>query len=720
MPETNLISEALGARLADNKFTSLTLEPMSPEDTEQFIGLWHTAVSRELRAAEAQERLLRYERELVSLIQDRPALRTLTSNPLLCAMVCALNWDRNQRLPDDRMELYRIALELLLEGRDAERNVPETVPLERREKEEILDHLALWMLSNSYSEIPSEEAIHRIQRFLPQLGGVKADAGTVLAALIERSGVIRQPQCGIVDFIHKTFQEYMGARAAVAGGETGLLINNAHLPEWRETIVFAAGHARGQQRTKLIEGLLRPKLLQLGGRSREMVVTAVCCLETVSGNVEPHLLAALKKDARTLFPPRQLEDARILWPAAALEPDWLLPKPSDGPGIRAACIRTAAQVASRPMLNVIALCVAGGGEAVEREVLRAWPSFEFDTFLDHVVLPHPALFEGLVSKVRAEDRSLVQLLVLRYGFKRNLEQFTANLRSFIAHGIVGIASNDLTPADAELAANELMLARGLTHLNQGGGSTLVSAAGVKLIARIPDLRSLAIDRVERGSLSALAQLPSLDFLRVCLDTPDDLIDICGIASLRCLQVSGQLGDFQRLTGHRQLRRMDLRFTNIMDGKRLPRLSLDLLALPAIRNLPAMVEICQASELVLHLSRGGVKELGALRQAASLRSLHLVCNPADLLNLELELPSGLERLHVRGAQSLSFWRTASPRPLQVLTLESVQKLKFAEMVLRNPVTVRASYDAACGVDIPLLFSRYLPPEKIFCMAIKGSK
>jgi predicted NACHT family NTPase len=105
--------------LAEEKFTSVTLEPMSPGNVLAFVERWHraaeaTGVEADVSAA---ERRLRGQLE-------RPHLRELATSPLLCAMLCALNLAHRSELPRNRMELYAKALAMLLHLRDAERGIP--------------------------------------------------------------------------------------------------------------------------------------------------------------------------------------------------------------------------------------------------------------------------------------------------------------------------------------------------------------------------------------------------------------------------------------------------------------------------------------------------------------------------------------------------------------------------------------------------------------------
>src|SRR5215471_6082444 len=102
-------------------FDSITLEPMSLSDSEILVEQWHSAVARDRSADRAE--LEAYARNLRRTLREKPPIRNLASNPLLCSMICALNWDRRERLPDNRMQLYHEALQMFLVSRDEQRNV---------------------------------------------------------------------------------------------------------------------------------------------------------------------------------------------------------------------------------------------------------------------------------------------------------------------------------------------------------------------------------------------------------------------------------------------------------------------------------------------------------------------------------------------------------------------------------------------------------------------
>jgi predicted NACHT family NTPase len=140
-------------------------------------------------------------------------------------MMCVLNWDRQQRLPDNRMQLYGLALEMLIDARDAERGVraARLAELDRPAKEALLDGLAYWMMRNGATEADRNDVATQVGILLQRLSKIPQSAEQVLQELLERSGVLRQPQIDVIDFIHRTFLEYMAARAAVTAGDLGLL-----------------------------------------------------------------------------------------------------------------------------------------------------------------------------------------------------------------------------------------------------------------------------------------------------------------------------------------------------------------------------------------------------------------------------------------------------------------------------------------------------------------
>jgi len=275
--------------LIEDGFATVMLEPMGPADVRALIRHWHEAVRDAGNPPCDASELPGYEARLLAALAAAAHLRALAASPLLCAMLCALNLDRRTNLPADRMSLYAAAVNLLLERRDAERGIPAAdVSLSIRDKIYLLQDLA-WCLSlNNRSERPRAAAVNDIARKLRTMPHVTADPENVLRHLLVRSGVIREPVPGRVDFVHRTIQEYLTAKEIAEAGHIEMLLERAHLDQWRYVVIMTAGHANTPQRTELLIGLL-DRADRLSQHARQFGLLAAACLEAAR-TLPPELL----------------------------------------------------------------------------------------------------------------------------------------------------------------------------------------------------------------------------------------------------------------------------------------------------------------------------------------------------------------------------------------------------------------------------------------------
>src|SRR5205085_72282 len=102
-------------------FDEVGLQPMDLADIRIFIDHWHAAVAEEVREEEDKADLVSFAEHLKLEIERDPSKRNLATNPLLCAMLCALNRERHSKIPSDRIELCEACCNLLIERRDKDR-----------------------------------------------------------------------------------------------------------------------------------------------------------------------------------------------------------------------------------------------------------------------------------------------------------------------------------------------------------------------------------------------------------------------------------------------------------------------------------------------------------------------------------------------------------------------------------------------------------------------
>ena len=298
--------------LGQQGFRSCLVQPMTLADVERFIAHWHRAMALTVVENAAKQELADLGRVLSDQVSAKRYLRQLATNPLLCALLCALNRERRAELPTNRIELFRISLEMFLQRRDNERQLDSTVArMEYDDKLQLLQDLAYWMMTNSLATAERSRVTHLVDGLLAQRRHrVTAMTREVLEYFLERSGVIREPIVGWIDFIHRSFQEYLAAQAAVDRDEIEALIERAADEQWRQVVILAAGLGNKRQTRDIFELLLNPPR-KLRAHRMALELTALGCLETAN-EVDPALAGRIMQSAGSLIPPRSPEHVLVL------------------------------------------------------------------------------------------------------------------------------------------------------------------------------------------------------------------------------------------------------------------------------------------------------------------------------------------------------------------------------------------------------------------------
>jgi len=232
-PDARYVVTARPAAVSENwlnelSFAEASLEAMPPWLVETFVGHWHDAIRDQLADIDERRRLDSYERSLLTAIADDRNLSDLADTPLLAGLLCALNRHLRSQLPKRRSEIYERAL-AMFDQRDRARNIAVSrADLDLAAKTHLLADLALWMMRNGASEVDAGKATAQISRSLTQISASgQYDDRAVFRVLLERSGLLREPTAGRVDFVHRTFQEFLAAKAAVDADAMLELVRNS-------------------------------------------------------------------------------------------------------------------------------------------------------------------------------------------------------------------------------------------------------------------------------------------------------------------------------------------------------------------------------------------------------------------------------------------------------------------------------------------------------------
>lgn len=492
--------------LAGRGFVAHSLLPMEREDVRAFVAHWHGSARLGCPSPEERARLDAYEAALLSAVTSRRDLGRLATNPLMCALLCALNRDRRMQLPRARKELYDAALDMLLVRRDTEREITgvEGVTLTRDEQTALLQRLAYWLIRNGLAEADRDEAAAMVTEWLAAMPQVTGEPDQVFAHLLIRSGLLREPVPGAVGFVHRTFQDYLGAKAAVEDRDFGVLVRNAHDDTWDDVVRMAVGHARVDERARLLRQLLRradhaPRL------RHRLVLLAAACLEHAP-ELDPAVRADVEARARELMPPRTWEESEALAKVGALVLE-LLPGPEGLSEDEAAyVVRTAGLVGGDAALGVIKRFRADDRPMVRVQRALAWHTFDAEEYVTEV-LESASGWDTTYLSVRTEEQ-LAQLGRLHAVRMINLE-------------------GDRVLPDAVLAQREL------TALSVFANGVLSDLAP---LARFDALERLALHGCPAVTdLTPLGALPALRDLSLSMPAPDlCLTPLAGLHGLQCL------------------------------------------------------------------------------------------------------------------------------------------------------------------------------------------
>ncbi|MFE7616196.1 NACHT domain-containing protein [Streptomyces sp. NPDC057496] len=629
--------------LSGSGFEAHSLLPMNQRDIRSFIDHWHAAARSECLGPEEREQLDVYEASLRRAVGMRRDLARLATNPLMCALLCALNRDRRMQLPRARKELYDAALDMLLVRRDTEREITgvEGVDLTREEQTALLQRLAYWLIRNGQAEADAEEARSMVAEWLTAMPQVRGGAEEVFAHLLIRSGLLREPAPGAVGFVHRTFQDYLGAKAAVEARDFGVLVKHAHDDQWYDVVQMAVGHARPDERARLLRRLLK-RADQPQKHRHRLVLLAAASLEHAP-ELDPAVRAEVQERTAELLPPRSRTEAEALAEVGELVLE-LLPGPKEVEGEYAAgyVVLTAALVGGEAAYEVVNRYREDEREWTAAQLTYVWDKFDTDVHAREILA---ARTWDKVSLSVTDVRQLAALRHIPVARRIRLEGDHEDLTCLIPR--------------RELERIFVYDNAALSDVGPLARMASLTGVGLSLCPRVRDLRPLAGLPLTWLSLSQLdpglpkEHLEPLTEIRgLFLNHRFPVDALSGLAlspRLRSLSFGPQIGNMslegiERCTELEELGLWDLRHVRLMGSipslQRLTRLDLSRLALPDLGVLT-----CLGSLRTLTLSHCLFTEgLGSLRELPALTQLY-VYNTWDDGPVDLTPLAGLDNLTI---------------------------------------------------------------------------
>ncbi|MFD7015385.1 NACHT domain-containing protein [Streptomyces sp. NPDC059928] len=508
---------AVGADwLAEAEFTEFNLLPMNRHDVDRFVQHWHDAVLTMLEDPDDHQGLERCRTALLSTLRQKQDLYRLATNPLMCALICALHRDRLTHLPERRMELYGAALNMLLVRRDKERAIPipDGIAPTEEAQVQLLQRIAYWLIRNGRSEAAQTTAVRIIRERLPAMPqmALPEQADDVFGFLLLRSGLLREPTVGTVDFIHRTFQDYLGAKAAIEDEDINLLAENGRNDQWEDVIRLAVGHARDRERAELLR-----KLVELGDqtpvtrlRHRYHLLAAIALEHATT--LDPAVRATITQRASVLIPPQTPADAEELAAAGEVVLG-LLPDPTGlTPQQACATVMTIARIGGEAGLEQLARYTRVPHRSVRQEVALSWQYFDARSFTEEILqhLPLDDLTLHLSSPEQVQ--CLAQLARVPH----------ISLKGPMLSGSLIDAMARLKVASLSIASSSLVTAAlpslaGLTHLRHLTIESCDTFRDLGGLADCPAEELTLAHLPDRPQLDALAHMPNLKTLSLSSD-----------------------------------------------------------------------------------------------------------------------------------------------------------------------------------------------------------
>ncbi|MBB4894384.1 hypothetical protein FHS39_003418 [Streptomyces olivoverticillatus] len=381
--------------LKAERFEELRLLPMGDADIQAFTAAWHKAARLECgmfaddqRAEREIARITSLERDLRREFGRNSALRELARTPLLCAVVCALHRRRSGLLPETRWHLYEAALSMLLGNRDDIRRIsePEGIRLTVDDGRQLLQRIAVWLVRNGRAQLSRAEAARQLEFAMKGLRNVRkqGSAHDVLTHLLNRSGLLQERSADSVQFIHRTFQDYLAAKEFQESDSLQELLGHAAEEQWQDVIRLVVGHC-GRSEVRLVVG----ELITAGdhGTDRERkwalrTLAAECAISARHLDEDQH--QAVWQGVRALGAPISRAETDLL---SSLGPEVLphLPEPESLPADAAPAVVSVLRSlgdAAHPLLRRYGQHDSAG---VRQQVAFGWDSADPRKYAEEVL-----------------------------------------------------------------------------------------------------------------------------------------------------------------------------------------------------------------------------------------------------------------------------------------------------------------------------------------------
>ncbi|MDE5539078.1 MAG: hypothetical protein K2J20_01155, partial [Bacilli bacterium] len=212
----------------------------------------------------------------------------------------------------------------------------------------------------------------------------------VLDYLIDRSGIIREPEEGVIDFIHKTFMEFLAVKTICRNCEWNVLIREACNVNWKETIIMCFREMGKENVANVLNKMVYEG--ESKGDDRYILIASLCASNAIflsNNEIKGEIDSRIKK----MIPPKQKDLYEISQAGTYLLP-FLYDSKQYSNDERERCLNLLDRIGTEEVIPVILSYVDGeGNNSVKMYALDMLSKF------DDLVLEEYNVREQLVNNL---------------------------------------------------------------------------------------------------------------------------------------------------------------------------------------------------------------------------------------------------------------------------------------------------------------------------------
>ena len=512
-------------------FEQYEIQELTPTSQREFLSNWHLAAAQQLKLSPEAAKDLDEKREtLQAELLKRPELAKLARNPLLCALLCAINRVYDGNLPTGLDELCSSAIRMLLWDRDklqilsqdpAPKAYRELAPFEQRQ--EILEMIAYEFVTREAEILPSGTVLHIIKSSYGRRTDHEAEE--ILRGIVERSNLLRWVRGNELEFVHNTLRDFLAAHLLAETNDDKFLFGRViwsveQLDRWGPLFRFVVGSTSHRQ---FAQKVLRALLTEAPNRQAAFFDIFILGLANAyRGRLPVDIEDRIEAIRERYLPVDDLEKAKLMGASGPQCIQYLQYEPGYSPEIMGARARALVEIGTDEAL-----------EACRPYVFANYSPDGLDAFATSMRLEYfckfrngweiPFIRRSVLSKAEEEDPLFIEPA------------------SYIS---------DLSPLRDELPIEYLILngcqvddysilreSTTCTYLNLSNSSF----CDLAILEGFDQLRELNLNGADVASLEGLPYLPSLK--RLVLSSVNRIRDISPLSrcpNLRSLDLSWTL------------------------------------------------------------------------------------------------------------------------------------------------------------------------------------